>query len=442
MKLKFKNLGGLKEGEIYIAPLTIFYGNPQEKNYLLSIIHSIYSDINNISERDINYIVEQSIKGLWKLKTSKEIFNKLSNLTTEELNKLVSEIEKNLINYIKGRLINIKQIFNSPKNPYISNFQITDIKIDSSKKIDYKQIKENIRRSIEEYEAKKILLLNIFANPYKELFKNITSKKFPISYFLPSSRAGLILSSDFVIPQILNKFSKAKLTFSKPIIDFISEIAFHKIGKKKIPEKQHLNLKKSFKFFRERLLKGDFREIVEVNQFRKYEFIPLEEDTSIELHSLESSKLSLLPIYLWLKSIDNPSKFILIIEDAETHLSLDEIKELARFIALLVNFNCYVLISTRSDVLLYEINNLIKLHSLNIKYAREFLIKNDLDEYPEVALKKDKVKLYHFKSIKHRVDLEEIKLDEFGIPEGLIEKNFLDLQKQSMELSENILKGS
>jgi len=440
MRLKFKNLGGLKTGEITIHPLTILYGTPKEKDYLLNIIHSIYADINNIPERDINYIVEQSIKGLWKLKTSREIFNKLSSISDDDLNLLVKEIEKNLISYIKGRLINIKQIFNSPKNPYISEFTIQDIEIDSHKKIDYERIKENIKKSIEEYEAKKILLLNIFSNPYKELFTNITSKKFPKSYFLPSTRAGLILSADFIIPQILNKFSKAKLNFTKPTIDFISELALHKLGKQKIAEKQHLNTKKAFKFLKERILKGEFKEIVEVNQFRKYEFTPLEEEFNIELHSLENSKISFLPVYLLLKTIDNLSKSLLIIEEAETHLSTEEIKELARFIALLVNFDSYVILSTKNEALLYEINNLIKLHSLNIKYARDYLIKNDLDDYPEVSLRKNKIKVYHFQQVKHRVKLEDVKIDEFGIPESIIEKNFLNMQKQSMELSEQILK--
>jgi len=442
MKLKFKNLGGIKEGNVSIYPLTIFYGSPVEKDYLLAIIHSIFADINNIPEKDINYIVEQSIKGLWKLKTSKEIFNKLENITEDELNQLIIEIEKNLISYIKGRLINIKQIFNSPKNPYISEFSIENIQIEGNKKINYKKIKENIRRAIEEYEAKKILLLNIFSNPYKELFRNITSNKFPVSHFYPASRSGLILSADFVIPSVLNKFAKTKVKLTRPVIDFLTNLASFKLGKININEKQDNNTRKVFKFFRERVLNGDFKEIVEVNQFRKYEFIPLEKEFSIDLHSIPNSKISMLPIYLLLRSLKTLSGNVLIFEEAETHLSKEELKEFARFLALLIHFECYVVLSTKSEALLYEINNLIKLRGLNIKDARDYLIKNDLDDYPEVSIKKNKVKLYYFKQLDHRVKLEEIGIDEFGIPESLIEKDFLKLQKEAVELSEKLLKGS
>jgi len=441
MKIKFKNLGGLKEGNISIYPLTIFYGSPVEKDYLLAIVHSIFDDINNIPEKDINFIVEQSIKGLWKLKTSKEIFNKLVNITDDELNQLIWEIEKNLISYIRGRLINIKQIFNSPKNPYVSNFFIDSIEINGSRKVNYKKIKENIKNAIEEYEAKKILLLNIFSNPYRELLKNITSDKFPVSYFYPSSRAGLILSADFVIPAVLNKFAKNKVKLTRPVIDFLSNFASFKLGKVNINGRQDLNVKKVFNFFRTRVLKGDFKEIVEVNQFRKYEYIPLEEEFSIDIHSISNSKISMLPVYLFLKSVKGLAGNILIFEEVETHLSKEELKEFARFISLLVSFDCYVLLSTKSEILLYEINNLIKLRSLNVKDARDFLIKNDLDDYPEVSIRKNRVKLYYFKGIGRRVGIEEVDIDEFGIPESLIEGDFLEFQREAVELSEKILKG-
>jgi hypothetical protein len=150
----------------------------------------------------------------------------------------------------------------------------------------------------------------------------------------------------------------------------------------------------------------------------------------------------MLPIYLLLRSLKTLSGNVLIFEEAETHLSKEELKEFARFLALLIHFECYVVLSTKSEALLYEINNLIKLRGLNIKDARDYLIKNDLDDYPEVSIKKNKVKLYYFKQLDHRVKLEEIGIDEFGIPESLIEKDFLKLQKEAVELSEKLLKGS
>ena len=72
------------------------------------------------------------------------------------------------------------------------------------------------------------------------------------------------------------------------------------------------------------------------------------------------------PIVLYLKYLVRPGH-LFIIEEPESHLDADNQRKLARAIAMLVNANVKVLITTHSDYCVNQINNLLMLSQISAR---------------------------------------------------------------------------
>ncbi len=422
MKIKFKNLGKVREESLELKPLTILTGNYKERDFLIRILYSIFSKIKEISERDINFIVENSIRVLWNLKNYKNIMVKLFNLEDEELKKLLKEIEKNTINYIKGDLSNIKGILNYQGVTSFDNFHIESIVLRKLTEEELANIKEKVREAIREYEAKKIALINLKVNPFKELFIYGILKKFSYPFYIPASRNGLILGADYIIPNLFSKFRKVDVEFTKPEIDFIKNLFFLKTANLTEVEKNNKKVLKLIKFLESRILKGKFTEKDFINRYRTFNFITQQNKEIYPLHLLKSSLISIFPIYVFLKYLSVDEKLIFFIQEPEVHLSVEEQFELAKFLTLGTNLGINFVISTNSDYILFEISNFVKINQLKPLIKTNYLIENNLDEFKECVIQKEKVLVYNFKEYKDSLKIEKVPIDEFGINGKSLEK--------------------
>ena len=154
---------------------------------------------------------------------------------------------------------------------------------------------------------------------------------------------------------------------------------------------------------------------------------------NIPLHLASSSAWELSQLYFFLGYYLNVSNSnLLIIDEPESHLDTSNQIRLARLLALLINTGVKVLVTTHSDYLAKEINNLIMLSS-NFKNKEEE-IKN-LGYKETDALTPDQVQAY----IAQQGKLSRCDVNEFGAEMSEFDKTIRDINQTSRRLASRIL---
>lgn len=127
----------------------------------------------------------------------------------------------------------------------------------------------------------------------------------------------------------------------------------------------------------------------------------------IPLHLASSSARGMSDLYFFLKYVAHRNH-LLIVDEPESHLDTANQIELARLLSRLVRRGIKVLITTHSDYLIKEINNLIMLDHL---IHRTDVTANHSDYSPEDALPRTAVRAY----VARDRGLFEAPIDRFGI---------------------------
>ena len=152
----------------------------------------------------------------------------------------------------------------------------------------------------------------------------------------------------------------------------------------------------------------------------------------IPLHLASSSAWEMSGLYFLLGYFLN-GVGLLIIDEPESHLDAENQVRLARLFARLVNSGTKVLITTHSDFILREINNLIMLssaHDENGKGMEEF----GYEEADKLNL--DQVSAYFAKN----GVLEPCVMDEFGIEMPVIDETTESLNRTGSKLAAQIIR--
>lgn len=131
---------------------------------------------------------------------------------------------------------------------------------------------------------------------------------------------------------------------------------------------------------------------------------------SLTTNLWSSSIKSLSGIFFYLKHMAWPGQ-LLIIDEPEIHLTPQNQIILARLLAACVNKGLKVLITTHSDYLIKEFNNLIMLHNLSENDRSKFINSNKPHYTTNEALNPEKVKAY----ICHKGGMTACKMDQYGI---------------------------
>ena len=138
----------------------------------------------------------------------------------------------------------------------------------------------------------------------------------------------------------------------------------------------------------------------------------------------------LAPLILFLKYLVRPGD-LLILEEPESHLHPAAQRQLARGIARLVNARVKVLITTHSDIIISQVNNLLAL-----RQASEELIKQGGFE-PEDFLQPERVGAYLFRHSQELGGCETVPLDiddDTGIDEDEFATVFEAIYNESIAL--------
>ena len=449
IKSTFKNIGPVQNAELELGDLTIIAGqNNTGKTYLVYTLYGFLSMLNRqISHSVIRHAVEhskshESIK--WfvdKLETTEEV-----SLRIAEYKILINQIQKGLSELFSSEFLS--DDFSSPNGEFQNaefdiqiNIVEKDVYVDTpthrlwikfsseDKKVFFQLIgKENYQLKSGNLERMLYRLLwKVIINNYPRPFI-LSAERFGISLFykeldftknrLVEELQNLQTNKDFDPFDFLETTSAR---YAKPIkdnIDFTRDLA-------QVQKKKSDLLTSKFHSI-DKIMKGYYK--AKSNEIR---FISRKRGVNrfdIPLHLASSSSRGVSDLYFYLKHIATRGE-ILIIDEPESHLSPTNQVLMARLLVFCVNAGLKVLITTHSDYLIKEINNLIMLNG-DFEGKDEFLKKHKRVYTENDCLKPESVKAYVCKD----GGLEKCDVDEQGIDMPVFDDAINTINKISNDL--------
>ena len=151
---------------------------------------------------------------------------------------------------------------------------------------------------------------------------------------------------------------------------------------------------------------------------------------SIPLHLASSSARGLSDLYFFLQHVASPNH-LLIIDEPESHLDTNNQILMARLLVRCVHVGLKVLITTHSDYLVKELNNLVMLsHDFD---AKEDLLKK-LKYDPEDALDPGRIRAY----VAENGTLIACSVDKYGMEMPNFDSTIDDINRVTNEISSRI----
>jgi len=436
---KFAVIQDLEE-TLELKDLTIFMGdNSAGKSYMAMLIHSFitmtrgYQDINFLKAINAKYA---SSSLLQKLSTN------INNVLVNELDTLIISFDKNdkdtlkeIINFSNEYLLkkyltqalfeefNIQDIEIELNNvnkllpkilliKYTKNFETTSIEILIDKK----------ERTVANFQGdfpQEIILTETINSVLSTLIEKIVKKTLPInSVYLPASRTGYLQTYRTLANNAIFKNydvdDKNHNHLSIIVRFFISQ----------------LNNNTSFTnnefsdFIEKFIINGDVNIYKDNNNIE----FQLSNGKQIDLNYLSSTISELIPLVVFLKRGLIRKNGLIVIEEPEAHLSFKNQKLIAKLIALFLQNNIKVLITTHSDFLIYEINNLIMKETINN------LKNNNSSGHEYIGINHKQVGLYNFILEGSGSTIKKVNISKHGISNPYIFDNTYSLIKEKNEL--------
>ncbi|CAC9490267.1 hypothetical protein BPUTSESOX_1633 [uncultured Gammaproteobacteria bacterium] len=357
MHFKLDNFKPIKSAEIKVNDLTLIFGdNNTGKTYLAYALYGLLSKWGNIA-LGIEFLDKeqrQSFLGNKQIKINKRDLNK-----EEILNSLALAYAKTMASEVflsqselspKIQLLNIDFVKNKKIKRQIGqddwlyltiNEESIEIQIDSEYEIDFRMVNH-------------LILKEIFSVP--NIFISV-SERLGISLFqkdLDENTANIMerlkKNKDLDPFQILFDHTSRYALPVKDNIDFMRAIERHQKSKSELTVDLSTHIEHMF----DGKLKHNGTEIRFLNNKRK------DNKMDIPLHLASASVRALSNLYFFLKHKAKKGDLI-IIDEPESHLSLAKQRLLAKLIADCINNGLKILLTTHSDTLVLEINNLIML---------------------------------------------------------------------------------
>lgn len=388
MKLTINNLGKIVQGELELNNLTILVGdNNSGKTY---VTYSIYGLLKNWTDF-INYNSFKSIES--RLKTEGQISLKkdeIISLVTKSFNEESSNFQKRIRDLFNDKEkifenAKVRLEFEKPtffkdceKQIRIGNNIVFDGKISNNiLSISYtKQIDNDIEDRLFRRVVGDLFAYLIF----DEIFPDptiITAERLGISLFykeLDEKRNSLVdglqklddTNGDLHPFELLMSMSAYYATPIRDHIAFTRNLDNIKKNNSSIKSAYSMDIIKEIlgaEFKKEN--KQDIRFYTKNKKNNKFD---------IPLYLASSSARCIVDIYFYLKHIAKEGD-ILIIDEPESHLTLRNQRLIAKLIASIIKLNIKVFITTHSDFLVKELNNLILLNN-SFETKDEWISKN------------------------------------------------------------------
>jgi len=430
LSFNFRNFGYLKKGKIELSDLTIICGkNNVGKTYLN---YGIYGFLNSI-KNNLKFSFDKELDEL--------LMNGFINLDLKKFEYKIKEILKQGVSTYSQ---NLPMIFATDEDFFkktLIQFNIDKLKFNYISKKEYKaEAGDKIVTKFVKPENTSIAEINLLETKVpkipKKILQNILNHFIgetilnpilPKPHVITSERTGVVLFNkelDFTKNRMLDYISKNKKKQFNPFdfleefkaqypisvqqnIDWVRNLYNTKKTKSYLwkDDKIRLSLNKILR----QIIRGDFK-ITKDELF--YVFTENRIKSLIPIHTASSSVKSLVLLDSYIKNIAKKGD-LLIIDEPELNLHPDLQVLMARLIAKLSNLGIKILITTHSDYMIKEFNNLIMLHSASKKDSN---ILDSLKYHKDEILDNKKVKVY----LNKNNTINPVDIDEFGI-------NFKDL---------------
>ncbi len=473
MKFTFKNLGPVDGAELELGDFTIISGrNNTGKTRIVYALYGFMTTFTALVAEKAELFCESHFQKVARLSTL-DIVDKLrteggvewqvaKEVLMEEQNRLIQDVTREYSDF------GISQVFNTPKSEFRNASLEAELRIDlpATGRITL-NIRKDLDLSIRYDQGAFSLRLTGTASASDDIVESFILKssleRLCTFFFLrdPFERRmkPFILSSarhsiplfinelDYVRSQVMRAVQQKEdgqnggadqssdplknvSRYAQPIhdnIDFVRSIPANAEKHNNIPQ----NILSGGI---EAMMDGRFTSINGALRFTAYGNHKLSFDIPLHLASSSAWEMSGLYFFLgYLKGNDQIS--FLIIDEPESHLDAENQVMLARLLARLVNSGTKVLITTHSDFILREINNLIMLsgaYDENEKGIEEF-------GYEERdKLNPSQVEAYYAKN----GTLVPCDWDQFGIEMPVIDETTESLNKTGSELATRIIRKS
>ena len=423
LKIKFKNLGPLKKGEVTIRNMTIFCGkNNTGKTYVNYLIYSILETLKDY-RTNLNLNIDQLFKeGVQEIDVVSLFDNNFDRIVKE----IANEVKENLY-----------KVFNSKKD-FFEELEL-EIELDKEQKRE-KLIKLKFDRNVTIGENKvKISNLNKVEGSDKITliyFKEKTEKKIleealrryienflqlcliqeeNQKYMLPTERNGLNIFYNELLRKRANIVENMDFSvegkeeienvnnYPKPVKDYLRILTELDRYDKNEGNGIFVNIAKEME---KEIIRGKYK--IDNNRI----FYQTENEKELDLYIASSTVKTIFGIIFYLRHLIK-NKDYLIIDEPELNLHPENQVKIAKLLARLVNSGIKVIISTHSDYITKEFNNLLMLDN-NFKNKTKIMEKYDYSK--EDVLERKNVGAYLFKD----GILDEMEIGE----EGIITKTF------------------
>ena len=441
LTISVKNFGPIAEGSVDLKPLTIFVGPSNTgKSYMATAVyaamraasHFRLAKIRNvrmagnawaISTHIIDEnITEESLKGLqeWaheQVRNPRDQSNRLVESLPEEIRPWVETAVYEQLTYVLASVVdNLRHIhgeledfvsrgsdhhrfrlfvrqdspvveFEIPlfggflRRPSVDIGKLTipektfDLSLEASFKYEENRLWEEIAGS----------LVNSLSD---DVFSNFPTQ----SYYLPASRSGISQGHKVLSATLVDQSSRIGLQqFQLPTLpgiatDFLSYLI--RLDRRKSLGQSNENLRRAVDFLQVEVLHGE----IDLSESDELPYPEIFYETTSERFALQNSSSmvsELAPLILFLKYLVRPGELI-ILEEPESHLHPAAQRQLARGIVRLVNAGVKVLITTHSDIIISQFNNLLALNQA----SPELIAEGGFE--PEDFLQEDQVGAYLF----------------------------------------------
>lgn len=433
MKIEFKNLGKIKKGTIDIGNLTIFCGsNNSGKTYAAYTIYGINTigdklfqlkrfpnNIEGILEINLGDLIENNPKN----SSYRRILSKTFNSPVEYFKSTYIKVNYDTEKIIKNKL-EINKSFSSIKDTR-DNIEKEELLFSLTKKAG----EEKAIISFSNSDSGKDFVFDGVAEYITNIYLRqlISNHLLNHSFILPSMREGINVFYNELNANRENLIYQKHLFDEKDIPPRNSRV----FSKYPLPVSDYI---KFINLVEEENGTSEYEdlanELISITggsyQKTNGRFFFKTETGILQLHLASSVAKSLMGLYLYLKYSASKND-LLIIDEPEINLHPDNQRLLARFIAKMVNRGIKVIITTHSDYIVKEFNNLLMLSE---KFNNKEHIMDKYGYKDSNVLSPEKVKAYLF-------DKSEISEMPIG-KEGIILSTFDDVINNMNEISDEI----
>ncbi|MEE1132549.1 MAG: AAA family ATPase [Caryophanon sp.] len=435
--MQITKLGPIDNGEIKLAPLTIFCGaNNQGKTYMSYTIYGILKNLpiltkGFLTEEDLQHFVEHGSISFSKDVFVKKIVETMMNNLRENKAKMLESLfksESNVFEHVDVNvssdeivaLLNINQI-----NEHKINVAGTEILLEVLENQCTILMSNNELNEILSMNRMKMFVDTLIMQSVKKNLNTfyIPSERIGINVFRGQLNANKIEMLDIInnamsinghVPdtQLLKSLKQMNTSFPEPIDDYLKFI--NSISNYDIDENKPLAA-----FVRENIIKGQF--VIDANTDKSFFRSQIGKNRykshMIPLHITSSSIKSLYGLDYFLENIDHSKLTYLIIDEPEMNLHPANQIQFAKLLNLMVAKNIHVIISTHSDFLVRKIQNI--------------MLQNEIRD--EQGLHANNVAVYNFEDgMVNRIDLmdETEAFNNFNDIVVQIEDEYLDLLEE------------